>query len=139
VTLTRQAQDKKIPTRVVLRDTLRWLFPFTRVPKAQLVFTAVSFVFHIGIIVVPIFLGAQILLWENALGVSWPAIPQGWADTLTLVVVAASIVLFARRLRSIDVTQPCELRVTFIAVPFISGYLATPSYQSHAGNLMFAR
>ena len=55
VTLRRQAQDKSIPIGVVIRDTLRWLFPFNKVESTQLLFTVASFVFHVCIILVPIF------------------------------------------------------------------------------------
>jgi nitrate reductase gamma subunit len=128
VTLTRRAQDKNIPIKVVIRDTLRWLFPFGKVPKRQFAFTLTSFVFHISIIIVPLFLGAHILLWEKGLGVRWPALGQSWADGLTLVAIATSIILFARRAgarvsRALSRMQDFVLPIV-IAVPFVSGYLA---------------
>lgn len=128
ITLVRQAQDKNVPVRTVLRETLRWLFPFSKVPKPQLLFTSVSFIFHICIIVVPVLLGAHILLWKGGLGVAWPAMDQSWADILTLVAVATSLILVGRRLsagatRALSRAQDYLLPL-IIAVPFITGYLA---------------
>jgi len=128
ITLMRQAQDKNVPVRTVLRETLRWLFPFSKVPKPQLLFTSASFIFHICIIVIPLFLGAHILLWEKGLGVGWPAMDQLWADIMTLVAVATSLILVGRRLsaratRALSRVQDYLLPL-IIATPFVTGYLA---------------
>jgi nitrate reductase gamma subunit len=128
VSLTRRAQDKKIPIKVVIRDTLRWLFPFDRVAKRELIFTITSFVFHLSIIVVPLFLGAHILLWERGLGISWSAIGQASADYLTLLGIVTAIILVARRVsaratRALSRVQDYMLPL-LISIPFISGYLA---------------
>ena len=128
VSLTRRARDKRIPTRVVLRETARWLFPFNRVPKHQLVFTLVSVVFDICVIVVPILLGAHIMLWQRGFGVGWVALHQGWADALTVVAIVTAIVLFARRVstpltRSLSRAQDYVLPL-LIASSFVTGFLA---------------
>jgi nitrate reductase gamma subunit len=128
VSLTRRARDKQIPTSTVLRDTTRWLFPFNRVPKHQLFFTAVSVVFHVCIIVVPIFLGAHIVLWERGFGVSWVALDQSWADVLTVVAIITAVILFARRVstpltRSLSRAQDYILPL-LIANCFVTGFLA---------------
>jgi nitrate reductase gamma subunit len=128
VTLRRQARDKSIPVRIVVRDTLRWFFPFKRLGSSQLHFTVASFVFHVCIILVPVFLGAHILLWERGLGIGWPAISQTWADWLTLAAIVSSLFLFIRRVRAratraLSRTQDYLLPL-IIAVPFVSGYLA---------------
>ncbi len=128
VALTRRARDKRIPTKTVLRDTARWLFPFNRVPRHQLFFTFISVVFHVSIIIVPIFLGAHIMLWERGFGVSWVALNQGWADTLTVIAIISAFVLFARRAsttltRSLSRAQDYVLPL-LIASVFITGFLA---------------
>lgn len=128
VMMTWRAQDKRIPIKVVVRDTLGWLFPFERVPKPQLAFTLTSFIFHVSIIIVPLFLGAHILLWERSLGIRWPALGQSWADGLTLLAGVTAIILFVRRVSArvslaLSRAQDFVLPIV-IAVPFVSGYLA---------------
>jgi nitrate reductase gamma subunit len=126
--LVRQAQDKNVPGKTVIQETLRWLFPFSKVPKPQLFFTTASFVFHICIIVVPVFLGAHILLWKRGLGMSWPALDPSWADAMTLVAIVTALILVLRRLsaratRSLSRAQD-YLLPAIIAIPFVTGYLA---------------
>jgi len=128
VSLLRQSQDKKLPAKVIVRDTLRWVFPFTRVPASQRFFTLVSVAFHLCIIVVPVFLAGHILLWEEGLGVSWPAVGQPVADYMTLFAIAAGLLLFARRVstpltRSLSRAQDYALPLIIVA-SFVSGYVA---------------
>ena len=128
ISLSLRARDKRVPFKTVIRDTVKWLFPFNRVSTDQLFFTAVSFLFHICIIVVPIFLGAHIMLWERGLGIGWLTLNQGWADLLTIVAIATSLILFVRRVstkltRTLSRPQDYALPL-LIAAPFITGYLA---------------
>lgn len=128
VALSRRAQDKTVPAKRIFQDTLKWLFPFGKVTKAQVLFTVTSFVFHLSILIVPIFLGAHILLWQKGLGLAWPGIPQGWADVLTVVAIATALILLVRRVsaqasRSLSRVQDYLLPLIII-VPFVSGFLA---------------
>jgi nitrate reductase gamma subunit len=128
IEIIRHAQDRDIPGRLIVGDALRWLFPLNRVGRARIPFALASILFHLSIIVVPIFRGAHILLWERGVGLAWPAIPQSWADYLTLAAIATAIVLLARRAfvpltRSLSRVQDYVLPLV-IAVPFASGYLA---------------
>ena len=84
--------------------------------------------FHVCIIVTPIFLGAHIMLWERGLGISWPAISNSLANYLTLIGIATGIALFVDRLsarasRALSRPQDFLLPV-LIVVPLASGYLA---------------
>jgi nitrate reductase gamma subunit len=126
--MIRRAGDGKIPAKKVFGETLRWVFPFRRIQKDRMFFAVVSVLFHLSIIVTPIFLGAHILLWERGLGVSWPAIGQGLADWLTLLAVATALILFVQRIaaratRALSRLQDFLIPL-IIAVPFASGYLA---------------
>ena len=83
--------------------------------------------FHICIIVTPIFLGAHILLWERGLGISWPAIGNLAADYLTLLAILTGVALLAQRVaarasRAISRPQDYFLPLLLI-VPFVTGYL----------------
>ena len=83
--VARRAGNKEIPVARVLRSTVQWLLPHGGAVSRDPVFTMASVLFHIAMIITPVFLGAHILLWQRGLGVSWPALSQPLADTLTLV------------------------------------------------------
>jgi nitrate reductase gamma subunit len=122
----RRAGDKNLPTGQILKTTARWLFPIDRLHNRWF-YSFTTFVFHVGVILVPLFLAGHIKLWEAALGISWPALPNGLATTLTLIVVAGSIALVLQRAAAKDSRvlsrfQDYALPI-FIAVPFLSGFL----------------
>ena len=91
-------------------------------------FAIFSFLFHVAIIVTPIFLAAHISLWRRGTGIGWAAIPQTAADYLTLIAIVAGVVLLAKRMsaqvaRTISRPQDYVLPLV-ILIPFVSGYLA---------------
>ena len=50
-----------------LRSILQWLIPWGSASmRQQPVFTVAAFVFHLSLLIVPLFLSAHILLWEEA-------------------------------------------------------------------------
>jgi nitrate reductase gamma subunit len=111
----------------VLNATLQWMFPVKKGFEARAVFSITSMLFHVCIIITPIFLGAHILLWERGLGISWPALGNLAADYLTLLGILTGAVLVAQRVgssasRAISRGQDYFLPV-LILVPFVTGYL----------------
>ena len=121
----RRAGDKVIPYRQVFVATIRWMFPLGEL-RTRLLFTLTSAVFHVAIILVPIFLAGHIALWERGIGVSWPAIPNALATTLTIAAVVTALALVVRRIASRDTRalsrfQDYVLPLT-VAAPFASGF-----------------
>jgi nitrate reductase gamma subunit len=92
-------------------------------------FTASSFLMHIGIILVPLFLLDHIVLWEKFLGVNLPALSPGLADILTLLTITCGLVLlFLRtfRARHRVVSRPMDyVLLLLVILPFVSGYLSS--------------
>jgi nitrate reductase gamma subunit len=122
-----RARDKNIPWKMVLTNTAKWLLPYKLI-RPHFILTLTSFLFHIAVIITPVFLGAHIRLWQRGTGISWAAIPQAAADYLTLLAVLTAAVLFinrvsARATRVISRTQDYLLPL-LIMVPFVTGYLA---------------
>ena len=121
-----RAGDKQLPYAKIAVATLKWLVPVGKV-REQLLFSVTSVLFHVAIIVVPIFLAGHISLWARGFGISWPAIPNEWADVLTIVAVVTAIALVLQRgaakaTRSLSRFQDYALPL-LLAVPFVSGYL----------------
>jgi nitrate reductase gamma subunit len=123
----RAASDKRIPFKTVLKATAGWLIPVKKV-KCNPLFSAVSMVMHVGLIVVPVFLFSHVALWERSIGLSLPALPLGISDFLTLITIAAIFALLAMRIISRDGRALSRFEdyaiLILLAVPFISGYLA---------------
>ncbi len=136
-----RAGDHVVPWGDLWKKTFSWLIPIKNLFTKRPVYSVISFVWHIGLILVPLFLTAHVLLfWNNSVGVTWwPTLPQNIADTLTLVaIIAGSLLWFGRVLnrnarflsRPQDIMWPPLLTVTFL-----TGYLcaatelAASSYQ----------
>jgi len=125
----RRNPDKILPWKDMGIKTAGWLLPFVRLTHKRPVYSVVSFLFHIGLILVPLFFSAHVLLWEREVGFAWPALSQSVADVLTLVVVVAGFALFLGRViprgaRTISRRQEFVWPILLI-VPFLTGYICT--------------
>ncbi len=125
-----RASDRRLPVRALVAATLRWLFPFKQVPgqpKNRLWYSIVSMLFHGGLILTPLFLGAHILLWKHGIGIGWASIPNRGEDILALFTIATGLVLITGRIanpfsRGISRFQDFFLP-PLLLIPFISGFL----------------
>jgi nitrate reductase gamma subunit len=111
------------------RQTLAWLLPVNRLWRKRPVYSVISFIFHVGLLSVPPFLAAHVLLWRRSVGFAWPALPQVVADWLTLVVIATGLGLFLGRAlhpaaRALSRTQD-YFWLLLLVVPFLTGYLCS--------------
>ncbi len=123
------AGDKRIPWPLIRQRTLWALVPFTRLHRTRSFYSIASVLFHVGLIVTPIFLFAHIRLWERQIGFGWPALSPLVADVMTIATIILALILFAGRVasplsrtlsRGQDYVWPLLL-----AVPFISGLFAS--------------
>jgi nitrate reductase gamma subunit len=122
----RRAGDRSLPYSKLTRTTLEWLVPVSKI-RNEIIYSVTSIVFHIAILIVPVFLGGHIALWARGLGISWPAIPNELADVLAIVAIVTAVALFVQRVsaratRSLSRLQDYVLP-PLIAVPFITGFL----------------
>ena len=67
----RKAGDKSMPWKLIFSRSMEWLFPVKRVAHNRPVYSIFSILFHIGLLLVPIFLFAHVKLWEKSVGISW--------------------------------------------------------------------
>ena len=127
----RKAGDKTLPWKLIIVRTLHWFFPVKRVLHSRPVYSIISILFHVGLLLVPIFLFAHIQLWKSAIGFGWWAIPKGLADILTITIIICGILLFIGRVSSTasnfisrkqDYWWPLLL-----LLPFITGFLCMNS------------
>ncbi|MBD3258780.1 hypothetical protein GF377_10130 [candidate division GN15 bacterium] len=98
----RKAGDKSIPWGLTISRTLEWLVPVKRVANKRPLYSIVSILFHVGLILVPIFLLAHVQLWEQALGFGWITLGHQWADILTITTIVFGLALFGMRVFSLE-------------------------------------
>jgi nitrate reductase gamma subunit len=121
--------DKIVSWKEIRHQTIAWLFPVGRLWKERPIYSALSFLFHVGMIVTPLFLASHVLLWRNSVGFGWPALPQEVANWLALLVILAGTGIFLGRVlhsgaRKLSKFQDFAWPLMIMA-PFASGYIAS--------------
>jgi nitrate reductase gamma subunit len=131
----------RLPWRRIASDALTWTFPVRHMIPGTILVSAASFLLHLSIIPVSLFLADHVRLWERFLGVSLPALGARTADALTLTAIACLALLLGRRLfarcphslsRSSD-----YIVLLMVLLPVLTGFLAAhPSLNPLPWNLM---
>jgi nitrate reductase gamma subunit len=118
----------RAPWGRILSDTVSWILPVRHLIPGTVVFSIASFVFHVGVILVPLFLMDHIVLWEGFLGIDLPHLGNGMADFLTLLTLSCVLVLLVcrisvRRQRSMSKLSDYLILLVILLV-FVTGFLA---------------
>jgi nitrate reductase gamma subunit len=121
-----------------VRSIVAWLIPFgTYSWRQNAGFTILVFVFHLGLLVTPVFLLAHNLILKERWGFSLWTLSEPVTDMLTILMLLAALLIFLRRYALPEVrilTTGQDLMVLAIAVaPFVTGLLA----YHHVGNYQF--
>ncbi|MCG8470824.1 MAG: hypothetical protein MI742_03090 [Desulfobacterales bacterium] len=112
-----------------LRSVCFWMTPFaTRSWRMKPVYTLMFYLFHVGGVVVPLFLSAHAVIIKSRWGITIPTLPDAVADFLTVGVLVGALGMLCRRLMRPEVrrmTTCRELGTLILAVaPFLTGFLA---------------
>jgi nitrate reductase gamma subunit len=120
---------KQVSWRRVALDSLSWAVPWRHLIRGTIVISAASFLFHVGVILVPLFCRDHVVLWERFLGIGLPSLGRGVADALTLSTIGCALLLLGYRIvikRARDLSRPSDYVVLIMVIlPFVSGYLAS--------------
>jgi len=123
----RRAGDPRLPGRVILQSTLRWLFPY-RLFRVRPLYSIASFLFHLGILAVPLFYVGHVSLWKPTLSIPWPVLPPGAADVFSLLAIAGLVIILGCRLMvraSRDLTSRADVWILLMLLGLTaSGYWA---------------
>jgi nitrate reductase gamma subunit len=124
----RRAGDPSLAYSKLTRTTLDWMVPVRKI-KNEIFYSITSVIFHVAILIVPVFLAGHIALWARGVGISWPAIPHDVADVLTITAIVTAVLLLLMRVgskasRSLSRLQDYALP-PLIAVPFVTGFLVS--------------
>ncbi len=119
---------RKAPWKSIVKETLSWAIPFRHMDPETSLFTWSSFLMHLGLLLVPLFLLDHIRRWEGFLGVGLPALGAGTADFLTLLTIVCGCSLLILRTfftRHRMVSRPSDyVLLILVILPFVSGYMA---------------
>lgn len=122
-----------------LVSIFRWLTPAgTNGWRAQPLMTLAFFLFHVGAVLLPLFLLGHTVVLEDLTDISLPSLPMAVADALTVLSLAGLILLAARRCfvpvaRSL--TSWADWGILLLtAAPFLTGFVARMGF---AGNYDF--
>jgi nitrate reductase gamma subunit len=112
-----------------LRSILHWLTPYGSIGwRTRPALTAATFIFHVCLLLVAIFVSAHATIWDYAFGIDVPSLPADMADGMTLAVVGACVFFALRRLLMIEVryvTRTADwVALCLAGLPFVTGFLA---------------
>ena len=117
--------------KYALTSIVNWLLPFNnKGVEKNPVYATLGYIFHICLVIVPIWLAGHISLWEEScFEWSWTPIPDGLADWMTLIFLAIALFFLLRRIFSADIrliSGCADYSLLIItALPFLTGYFLT--------------
>lgn len=112
-----------------LRSIAHWIVPFATTNwRMRPVLTVVTFVFHICLLLMPVFLLSHVVLWDESWNISWWTLPDSAADGMTIAVIAGCFFFWVRRFSRPEVKFVTDwsdyLLLAIVAAPFVTGFLA---------------
>jgi len=108
----------------------RFFLPLHKAFTKKPFYTALRYIFHGCLIVVPLWLSGHIVLWsESRFEWDCAALPDAWADWMTLALLALAVYFLIRRLFLKNLRQGSSildiLLIIITALPFLTGYFLT--------------
>ncbi len=103
--------------------------PFSRSDVAQHPAMALtSLVFHVFLLLIPLFVMGHAVLWHESWGISWWSLPEGIATTMTLAVLVGGL-FFALQWSTVPEVRALTTRADWLLLvvalaPFLTGFLA---------------
>ena len=115
---------------------LRLLLPFHNAILKKPFYSLLRYVFHICLLVVPIWYASHISLWEESrFEWYWTPIPDEWADAMTLILLGICTYFLLRRIILGIIRKSASigdyLFIILTALPFLTGYLLTHGNLDH--------
>ncbi len=124
----KRTPHRNVPWGSVIRKTVTWMVPVKHVMRGAPLLSITSVLFHVCILIVPLFLAQHIFLWHRSIGLSWPALSRTLADILTQIALAMGVILlvfrmFNRTARNMSRRSDYLLLIA-VTLPFASGFFA---------------
>ena len=112
-----------------LRSIMHWLIPYGSANmRMRPVFTLVSFLFHICLLLTPILTAAHVFLWKESWKISWWTLPDTLSKVMVIIVLFGGLVFVVRRIANPTVrfvtTAADYVLVVLVLAPFATGLMA---------------
>jgi nitrate reductase gamma subunit len=137
-----RAGDKEVPWKVVAGATLQWVFP-RGLLRSRPLYSVASVLFHVGIILLPLFLAGHVVLLEewSWLATVWPTLPPLVADVLTVNTVVLAAGLLAGRLvtptsRALSRVSDVGIMIVLLLVVLFGFLAAHPTWSPFGARSM---
>jgi ferredoxin len=126
-TNSRHAEKRQSSSLTILA---RFFLPLHKAFVKKPFYSAVRYIFHLCLFIVPIGVSGHIILWsESRFEWEWAALPDVWADWMTLIFLALAAYFLLRRLFSTRIRRNSSFTdivlIIIAAMPFLTGYLLT--------------
>jgi ferredoxin len=129
-TILKSSRGRDSRLQYVVANLTLSLLPFHHGATKKPMYAALRYLFHVCLIALPIWLSGHIALWEESrFRWSWPALPDTWADWMTLLVLGLAAYFVMRRIVLGHVRRTTStsdyLLILITALPFVTGYFLT--------------
>jgi len=128
--IIKSSRDKDYRWRYSVATLGRSFLPFHSAVGNKPLYGTLRYIFHICLIVVPIWFSGHIVLWEESrFEWTWRALPDAWADWMTLLLLGLATYFLIRRIVVKDIrfnsSIPDYVIIILTALPFVTGYFLT--------------
>jgi len=129
-TILKSSRGKGSRWKYLAATLSRSLVPFHHGATKKPIYATVRYIFHVCLIAVPIWLSGHIALWEESrFAWSWTALPDPWADSMTLLLLGLVGYFLIRRIIVGEIRRTSStsdyLLIVVTALPFVTGYFLT--------------
>ena len=126
--LIKGSKNKELRWRYLLAMVGRSFIPFHMAAAGKPFYSILRYVFHAGLIVIPIWYSGHIFLWGRyGFEFDYTALPDVWMDRWTLLLILLCGYFIMRRILSKEVRRNSTVSdyviITITAMPFLTGYL----------------
>jgi nitrate reductase gamma subunit len=126
--ISKGKQLRNVSWKKIFTDISTWIVPVKHLIKGTVLFSTVSFIFHVAAILVSLFFIDHIVLWEEFLKINLPSMGRTLADILTLTTIGCILILFACRLfvkRQREMSKKSDyILLIMVLLPFMFGFFA---------------
>ena len=128
--ITANSGDRRFRWGYIPATFGRLFVPFHMAVIKKPFYGLLRYIFHVCLVVVPIWLSGHIVLWaESRFEWDWTPLPDAWADWMTVIVLGFALYFLIRHVVVKDVHLASSasdyILVVLTALPFLTGYFLT--------------
>jgi ferredoxin/nitrate reductase gamma subunit len=128
--IIRCGEKKDFNPIYLLKNFTLSFFPLHKVVIKKPVYATLRYIFHACMVIVPIWFSGHIALWEDSsFEWYWTAIPDEWADWMTILLLFLAAYFLIRRIVLTNIRTVSSLSdhlvIVIAALPFLTGYFLT--------------